>query len=115
MKNTIAQLAVIQNLGWIDRVVRTVAGFALLAYATHFLSGEAAAPVWATYAVLASIYPILSGIIGYDALYDYFSVRSCGLSDRNPCGTFPYEVDAALGNHPVPNSDVEHSLERSHH
>lgn len=116
MKKTFTDLSVIQNLGWLDRVVRTTLGFALLGYATYQLfMGDIMQPPWTVYAILVSIYPIISGIIGYDALYDYFSVRSCGLSDRNQCGTFPYEVDAALGHHPIPDSDVDHSLEHSHH
>lgn len=116
MKQVYASLSVIQNLGWLDRIVRTVLGFALLAYATfQVLVGDMTESPWVVYAMLVSVYPILSGIIGYDALYDYFSVRTCGISDRNQCGTFPYEVDAALGNHPIPESDVDHSLEHSRH
>jgi len=116
MKQSYAKLSVIQNLGWLDRVVRTVLGVALLAYAIfQIFAGDIMQPPWTVYAILVSIYPITTGIIGFDPLYDYFSVRSCGFSERNPCGTFPYEVDAALGHHPIPESDIDHSLEHSRH
>jgi len=116
MKQIRAQLGVIQNIGWLDRVLRILLGATMLAYpAFLILTGEAVQSAWMLYSMLLSVYPWLTGIIGFDPIYEQFVVRTCDTSDRNPCGTFPFEIDAALGHHPKPNSDVEHSLEHSRH
>lgn len=115
MKAIRARLDVIQNLGWLDRVVRAMAGAALLAFAVTAISANEENLAWALYAVLFSVYPLLTAIVGWDPIYESLTVRSCGISDRNPCGTFPFEVDAALGHRPIPRNDIEHSLENSRH
>ena len=109
-----AKVEVVQNLGWLDRVIRVVIGVAFVSVPCYYLfSGQSAS--WYTYLMLLAVYPLMTGMLGRDLLYDLFKVKSCGASERNQCGTFPYEIDAALGRHPIPDSDVEHSLERSHH
>jgi hypothetical protein len=115
MKRLSAKLEVIQNMGWLDRVLRAVAGAALLAFAMTAMMASNENLTWALYAVLASVYPLLTAIVGWDPIYEMMTVRTCGMSDRNPCGTFPFEVDAALGHRPIPRSDIEHSLENSRH
>ncbi len=116
MKLLREKLAVIQNVGWLDRVARVLAGAAMLGYPLFLIAtNDAVQPPWVWYSMLASIYPWLTGIIGFDPIYAMFVVRTCDTSARNPCGTFPYEIDAALGRHPIPNSNVEHSLEDSRH
>ncbi len=116
MKQIRAQLGVIQNVGWLDRVVRVLVGMAMLVYpAVMILTSETEQSPWLLYSMLLSIYPWLTGIVGFDPIYEQFVIRTCDTSDRNPCGTFPYEIDAALGHHPIPSSDIEHSLEHSHH
>ena len=70
---------------------------------------------YASYSMLFSIYPLLTAIIGVDAFYSWANIRSCGGSERSQCGTFPYEVDAALGRHPIPDNDLEHDLQHSRH
>jgi hypothetical protein len=114
MKRIGAKMAVIQNMGWLDRVVRVILGSVLLAFAISAL-GPGTTPPWALYVALVSVYPLLTGIIGWDPIYEAVTVKTCGTSERNPCGTFPFEVDAALGHHPIPRNDVEHSLENSKH
>ncbi|MBI3775181.1 MAG: DUF2892 domain-containing protein [Gammaproteobacteria bacterium] len=116
MKQIRAQLGVIQNVGWLDRMVRVVVGIAMLAYPAYMiLTSETEHSPWLLYSMLFSVYPWLTGIVGFDPVYAQFVIRTCDTSDRNPCGTFPFEIDAALGRHPIPNSDVEHSLESSRH
>ncbi len=116
MKQIRTQLGVIQNMGWLDRVIRVLVGTAMLIYPVFLmLTNDTVQPPWLLYSMLLSVYPWLTGIIGFDPVYKQFVVRTCDTSDRNPCGTFPYELDAALGRHPIPNSEVERSLERSHH
>jgi hypothetical protein len=116
MQQLRAQLGVIQNIGWLDRVIRVLVGAAMLVYPAYLiLTSDTAQSPWLLYSMLLSVYPWLTGIVGFDPIYALFLVRSCDTSERNPCGTFPYEIDAALGRHPIPNSDIEHSLEHSHH
>lgn len=116
MKLLRTKLNVIQNMGWLDRVTRIFLGTAMLVYPLFLIvTNEAVHSPWVWYSMLLSIYPWLTGIIGFDPVYALFFVRTCDTSDRNPCGTFPFEVSAALGRHPIPNSNVEHSLENSRH
>lgn len=116
MTYTQGSIDVIQNLGWLDRVLRFVTGVVLLAIPCFLILSGAMETTWYLVAsMLLSVYPLMTSIIGVDQVYKFLGVKSCGTSDRNQCGTFPYEVDAALGRKPIPDSDVEHSLERSHH
>ena len=110
------KLRVMQNLGWLDRVLRELAGAVMLGYPVFLImtNDEVQSP-WVWYSMLLSIYPWLTGILGFDPIYAQFAVRSCDTSGTNPCGTFPYEVDAALGRKPIPNSNIEHSLEDARH
>ena len=65
--------------------------------------------------MMLSIYPAFTSIVGWDLLYQMTNVKSCGLSERNQCCSFPYEIDATLGHNPIPNNDSDHSLAGSHH
>ena len=109
-------LGVIQNLGWLDRVLRFVVGAVLLAFPCFMIASGVSEVTWYLVgAMLLAVYPLLTSVIGIDQIYNFFQVKSCGGSGRNQCGTFPYEIDAALGNNPIPDSDIEHSLEHSRH
>ncbi|HEY5604728.1 MAG TPA: DUF2892 domain-containing protein [Gammaproteobacteria bacterium] len=109
------KVKIIQNLGWIDRSLRFAIGAVVMGFLVYLVYSQPSVPAWYHYAILIMVYPMLTAIFGLDPIYHIFSIRSCGMSERNPCGTFPFEVDAALGHHPIPDSDIEHSLERSHH
>ena len=86
----------IQNIGWFDRIVRVVIGFALLGVVYVDLIKEM--PLgWHVFLPLLAIYPLLTAILGWDPLYAAGHVKTCDTSSRNPCGTFPYEVEAAAG------------------
>lgn len=110
------ELETVQNLGLVDRVVRFILAAALLggAIAHLMLYGTFITPVHGLFMVL-SIYPGLTSIVGWDPFYQMIHVKSCGIGERNQCGTFPYEIDAAMGHHPVPNSEWDHSLTGSHY
>ena len=115
MNNMSTKFGVMQNLGWHDRIIRVVIGSLMISIPLYLLAtGQNSSP-WMFYIILAAVYPVLTGVIGCDEIYNLFGVKSCGTSNRNQCGTFPYEVDAALGHNPIPDSDIEHSLEHSHH
>lgn len=115
MKKISTKLGVMQNLGWHDRIFRVVIGSLMIAIPCYLLATSQSESVWLFYAMLVAVYPLMTGIIGIDQLYNWAGVKSCGTSSRNQCGTFPYEIDAALGHNPIPDSDIEHSLEHSHH
>ena len=67
-------------------------------------------------AILFAIYPLMTTMMGWDPLYQLFGARSCTVEGgRQQCGTFPYEVDAALGHDPKPDQSHDHSLTGSHH
>jgi len=115
MKNVLSKMGVVQNLGWLDRVIRTFVAAAMLAVPSYFMITQGMVNGWFFYLMLFSVYPALTAIVGYDILYEWIGTKSCGTSERNPCGTFPYEIDAALGRHPIPDSNLEHSLSTAHH
>lgn len=115
---------VAENLGWLDRLLRFIIATAFLSVSATYLflgSGtptwlkEGAPMVWPYYLMIIAIYPMVTAILGRDPIYGLLGIRSCGDSLKNPCGTFPFEVDAALGHNPIPNSKIEHSLSASHH
>ena len=115
-KSSMSNRGVIQNQGWLDRSIRVLLGLTLLLLPAYLLEFDFTRELtWEYYAMLVSIVPILTGVIGWCPIYSLFGIRTCGGSARNPCGTFPFEVDAALGHQPIPDNDVEHSLEHSHH
>jgi len=116
MENTHYLDDVVQNLGWLDRVLRFAIGAVLLALPCYLMvSGIMEVKWYLVGAMLLSVYPLLTSVIGIDQIYNFFNVKSCGTSPRNQCGSFPYEIDAALGHNPIPDSKIEHSLEHSRH
>jgi len=113
---------VIENLGWLDRVIRIMSGTALVAVPLTIITMNAfrldegaSISGWLYVVMLLALYPFWTSAIGWDPLYQLFNICSCGGSDKNPCGTLPYELDAAAGRHPIPESDVVHSLGTAHH
>jgi hypothetical protein len=66
---------------------------------------------WHIWAFVLSTYPILTGVLGWDPLYQMFKVKTCGTSKRNACGTFPYQIMSAIGYKAHPKSHLEHSAE----
>ncbi len=110
-----------QNQGLADRVLRVLIGFAMLGGGAAYVSmGEGFASfagIAPSVLVLmsASVYPILTGTIGWDPIYHLLGIRTCSDSGRNACGTLPYQIEAALGKEPKycePND--QHSLEGCH-
>jgi hypothetical protein len=113
-----------ENLGWLDRLLRFIAGTAFISVSATYLFLSTTTPTWLNKSepmnwpyilMIIAIYPFLTAILGRDPIYSFLGVRSCGNSPKNPCGSFPFELDAAMGNKPVPESEIEHSLSTSHH
>ncbi|ALP53136.1 hypothetical protein Tel_08185 [Candidatus Tenderia electrophaga] len=89
-------LGAIQNVGWLDRVVRTLIGLALVGIV--FLDLYRGVTLgWYAYLPLVALYPLLTGMLGWDPFYAASHVKSCDTSSHNQCGTFPYEVESAIG------------------
>lgn len=86
----------IQNMGWLDRVVRVLVGAGLVGVV--FMDIYAGQPLsWHAYLPIIAIYPLITAIMGWDPLYAAGHVKTCDGSQRNQCGTFPYEVETAVG------------------
>jgi hypothetical protein len=85
-----AKLTLLQNIGWWDRAVRFIAGTAVGAYGIFIaLQGEA---IWPTVAILVSIYPVITAMVGWDPLYQFFNARTCG----RRCGPLPFEMNTVF-------------------
>jgi hypothetical protein len=112
---TTGKIAPVQNIGLGDRMVRFFGGGALLALGSIWLI-EDGYNYLDVGAILLSIYPLMTTIMGWDPFYQLFGARTCSLeASRNACGTFPFEMDAAMGHKPQPKRDYDHSLSGSHH
>lgn len=103
------KIAPVQNLGIVDRMIRFFGGGVLLAGGVlGMLAGETGL-VWAAVLIILSIYPLMTTMMGWDPFYHMAGARTCSLEGgRNQCGTFPYEVDAALGHEPRPEKGYEY-------
>ncbi|MGD8886321.1 MAG: DUF2892 domain-containing protein [Gammaproteobacteria bacterium] len=115
MKRFRQKLGVVENLGWLDRTIRVAFGASLISIPCYYLITGSLMSPWYAFLMLLAVYPIMTGVLGTDLLYNMFGIKSCDTSERNVCGTFPYEIDAALGRKPVSNSDIERRLENAHH
>jgi len=116
MKTVFKASHTVENLGILDRVLRITVAFALVTYAALDLTlGSSTMGVWQALVIVGSVYPFLTGILGTDPFYKAADIKSCDLSEKNQCGSFPYQMDAALGHHPIPSHDDYHSLSSSRH
>ena len=107
-----------QNLGAVDRTVRFVIGVIMIGVPfVLLLQPDAVMVWWYPLSMLIGIYPALSAILGMDPLYQFFNIRSCSVvpDGRNQCGSFPYEVDAMIGHHPIPRHGDNRELHDSDH
>ena len=107
---------VVENMGLIDRAVRLLFGIALLGityyYAVH---SDVKYSMFEFYSIAIALYPIFTGMFGWDPVYAMLHARTCGDSGRHQCGTLPYQMKAMLGLAPkYCETDAEHSLESCH-
>jgi hypothetical protein len=68
---TVSEVVMHQNVGGIDRVVRIVAGLALLGWAAF---GTGDARLWG----LIGILPLATGVFAWCPAYLPFGIRTCG-------------------------------------
>lgn len=114
MKGLITKLRTIQNLNIVDRFMRLLLGVTLLGLVIVTLK-EGDSFGWNIYIMLGAIYPLMTAIMGWDPLYAVLGIRSCNKEGCLACGTFPFQLDAAFGNKPIPSIDHDHSLNSSSH
>lgn len=91
-------LGPVQNMGWIDRTVRVAIGAALiLVVLFEMQKGSPIGPY--AYLPILAIYPLMTGLLGWDPLYAAGHIKSCDISpdSHNKCGTFLFEVESAMG------------------
>jgi hypothetical protein len=115
--NTLAEKShVVQNMGLIDRLLRLLVGVALLSVSYYYAVHSGVKYEIFEFSVFAiALYPIFTGMFGWDPAYAMFHARTCGDSGRNQCGTLPYELKAAVGRAPkYCEGETEHSLESCH-
>jgi len=107
----------IHNIGIIDRVGRFFVGGALMFIGVISSVVSANVEVWEAVVMLLAVYPLMTCIMGWDPFYHIVGFRTGEETGRNVTGTFPYQVDAAMGNDPKPDEGYEydHSLSGSHH
>ena len=105
-----------QNLSMLERVLRFILGTAMIGI-PYLLLTQPGATInnLLAWSMVLSSYPFLTSIIGVDPIYRLFKVKSCDISERNRCGSFPFQVDAFVGRNPKPEDDLEHTLTHSTH
>ncbi len=115
MQTVVKKLRTIQNIGFVDRIIRGVIAVLVIGLPPLALVFGGSVS-WHGYVILLGIYPALTAILGWDPFYVLFNVRSCGSSRRNRCGTFPFEVNAALGRNTSVDKDhnFDHSMSAVH-
>ena len=112
MSKLSGKIAPTENIGLVDRTFRFIAGGTLMSIGvlSALLTKH---DVFSAIAILLSVYPLMTTMMGWDPFYQLFGARTCTLEGGlNQCGTLPYEVDAAVGNNPKPKDGYEydHSL-----
>jgi len=119
MNETTHKLQVVQNEGLVDRVFRFVIGAIMMAIGIGGLTMTPVLTWWEATLFVVAVYPLLTAILGWDPFYSMFGARSCSLEpgSKNACGSFPYEIDAAMGHNPQPPEDAEYdrNLEDARH
>ncbi|HHH35353.1 MAG TPA: DUF2892 domain-containing protein [Gammaproteobacteria bacterium] len=120
MERIRGKFAPLQNIGITDRIIRFFLGGALLGGGVLAMVEMHSVTLLPALAVILAVYPLMTTMMGWDPIYQMMGARTCSLEGgRNQCGTFPYEVDAALGHEPEPEEGHEYdrslTAARHHH
>jgi hypothetical protein len=111
MSNLFKSMETVHNISLMDRCARLVLTAALITIPATLLGDMTA---WHAFFMVFAIYTGITAFLGWDPFYQLAHFKTCGSSDRNQCGTLPYQIDAALGHHPKPEVDHDHSLSGCH-
>ncbi len=116
MNTLLHPLGAVQNLGWLDRTLRTIIGFALITVV--LMDIQLGIPLgWHAFLPIIAIYPLMTGMLGWDPLYATGHIKSCDTSSHNKCGTYPFEVESKMGKDVACDEGYDCSLpgnEKSH-
>jgi hypothetical protein len=96
MRKLLSSLGAVQNIGWLDRTVRFFVGFALIVFVLRDMQLGIALG-WHAYLPIIAIYPLMTGILGWDPFYATAHVKTCDTSSHNKCGTYLFEVESGMG------------------
>jgi hypothetical protein len=107
------KIGVVQNTGLADRILRAVLATLMLGIPAFDLVVNEAVVTWHGISMLLAVYPALTAILGWDPFYQLGNAKTCDTSDRNRCGTLPFEVSAAMGHDPKCQSDYDCHLEET--
>lgn len=80
----------LQNIGIIDRTVRIIVGLVMVG--SWFFYPVENVGTWFALIPLLGVVPLLSGILGWCPVYAVFHTKSCGMDERNTCGTYPDQL-----------------------
>lgn len=107
------RFGIVQNTGFFDRILRITVGIILLAGGMISLA-IAETVSRQGYAMLLSLYPLVTGIIGWDPFYCF---RCRDIDGRDRCGSLLSEAQSMRGlynNPPEQDFDYEKNLDASH-
>lgn len=113
MKRIILISDVYQNMSLLDRSLRTLISLAILIGTIISISLNdvlSTSITWHSFVIFLSIYPFLTGLLGWDPYYWMTRLKTCGLSDKNLCGTLPHQINAAIGRDLLPDYDYKANI-----
>lgn len=90
---------IVENMGVTDRMLRLLFG-SLLIIPVIVAMAEVTPLTWEIYGAIFACYLLLTGMMGWEPLYEILHARTCDISKKGPCGSFTYELDTALGRRP---------------
>jgi len=96
MQKALKNPRVIQNMGWLDRVLHFSLGAVLLLVPLALIAMDIANDWYLYCLMLLSVLPISIAVWGLEPLYQVMGVKSCDTSERNRCGTFSEEIRSAF-------------------
>lgn len=100
--NILGKISVIQeNLGLGDRVARVVVGAALIVPLVVAMTEVIPWMILGLpYGLAVACYLLLTGMTGWDPVYEMLNGHSCSAAEGKLCGSFTYQMDDASGRHP---------------
>lgn len=94
------RIPVQENMGLTDRMVRFVIGVLLTAPVIYAVF-EFEAVTWEFFTSIAACYLLLTAMLGWDPFYAMFNRKTCDVAGGTACGSIPYQIKDAKGEHPV--------------
>lgn len=115
MGRIISRMVVTPNLGPLNRWFRIMLGIVLLDVAIAHLQMDGSVVTWTVYVAWFALYPLITGLLGWDYVHDLIGSKTCDIADRNWGRIFSYKIDTTLKSNRMANNDYGHRLVGSHH